>query len=55
MDFITKLPKTTRRNNYIAVIVYRLSKHCVLKAIVKGEDGISTKETIKIVYLIIRR
>ena len=54
MDFITKLPKTMRRNNCIAVIVCRLSKRCVLKAIVEGEGGTSTKETIKLVYLTIK-
>ena len=55
MDFITKLPTTKKGNNYIVVIVYRLLKHCILKAIVEGEGGISTKETTKLMYLTIRR
>ena len=55
MDFITKLPTTKKGNNCIAVMVYRLSKRCILKAIVEGEGGTSAEETTKLVYLTMRR
>ena len=55
MDFITKLPTTKKGYNYIVVIVYRLTKRRILKAIVKEDKSTNTKETIKLIYLSIYR
>jgi hypothetical protein len=55
MDFIVKLPRTIKGFNAIAVIICRLTKRRILVPITKGEDGTSTEETAKLVYLSIRR
>ena len=55
IDFITKLPTTGRGYNCIVVIVCRLTKRRILEAIIKGDKGTSTEETVKLVYLSIRR
>jgi hypothetical protein len=55
MDFIIKLLETKKGFNVIAIIVYQLTKRHILEPMTKGEDGTSTKETIKLVYLSMRR
>jgi hypothetical protein len=55
MDFIVKLSWTIKGFNAIAVIVCRLTKCCILILITKGEDSTSAEETVKLVYLSIRR
>jgi hypothetical protein len=55
MDFIVKLPTTKRGNNTIAVIVCRLSKRRVLKAMSDVGKGTDAETTAKLVYLSMRR
>jgi hypothetical protein len=54
MDFIVKLLETKKGFNIITIIVYQLTKRYILKPIAEGEDSISAKEIVKLIYLSIR-
>ena len=50
MDFITQLPPTKQGHNTIAVQVCRLTKRRIFTALRAGNDGLSAKETAKLVF-----